>query len=616
MALKPLNHHYSFENPASVYDEEALTALELAGRTTAKVNETVQAFNELETQTNEHLENQDKTIDQRMDSQDNRITTMNDVTMPAKVKSEFQRNLDNGTFEDMVDTYAGNLESRVNNLLSSIPEGGTTMDAEVIDLRIASNNDSYTTAGASIRTLSTSLHDKVKNVAEPICTPVEGVATGGYFLNDGTIMDNATIGHVYHTFTVNPGETYLITTRYGDMCPCALVVDANGGVVLISGIRTGITTNVVHELTIPEAGATMYVNNINNAGKALVEKVVDYVVNTQSVTQMLVGMVNNAGIEFNVPKTYDDVLINYCLITGVLTETEDKNERFKVYIYPVSPGEVLNINSRIISNNALYQVQDEAGKVLLTGDLVTADGTYNETVVIPVRGAKIYVFASLSEPSVNNPGNIKEAQKKIKWACLGDSLTESNLRTTKNYHDYVGEKLGAEVVNMGVSGTGYMRSQDQGNAFYQRISNVPLDADVVTIFGSGNDLGLISSLGDPADTGTDTLCGCINTTIDNLYSILPTVQLGIVAPTPWVNNEPGDNGSMVRYCEALEAICKRRGIPYLDLFHCSGLRPNDETFRAMAYSKDDGNGVHPDETGHKMIASQFYAFMLSLIGAY
>lgn len=40
--------HYSLTNPASVYDEEAMTALELAGRTAGKVNEAIDLVNENE----------------------------------------------------------------------------------------------------------------------------------------------------------------------------------------------------------------------------------------------------------------------------------------------------------------------------------------------------------------------------------------------------------------------------------------------------------------------------------------------------------------------------------------------------------------------------------------
>lgn len=46
--LEKINH-YSLTSPATIYDEEALTALELAGRTAAKVNECVDQVNEVTT---------------------------------------------------------------------------------------------------------------------------------------------------------------------------------------------------------------------------------------------------------------------------------------------------------------------------------------------------------------------------------------------------------------------------------------------------------------------------------------------------------------------------------------------------------------------------------------
>ena len=67
------------------------------------------------------------------------------------------------------------------------------------------------------------------------------------------------------------------------------------------------------------------------------------------------------------------------------------------------------------------------------------------------------------------------------------------------------------------------------------------------------------------------------------------------------------------YSEALVKICERRGIPCLDLYHCSGLRPWDQTFKTLAYSKDDGGGTHPDETGHAIIAPRIKTFLESLI---
>lgn len=168
---------------------------------------------------------------------------------------------------------------------------------------------------------------------------------------------------------------------------------------------------------------------------------------------------------------------------------------------------------------------------------------------------------------------------------------------------------------MGVSGTGYMKHKEDNIAFFQRAAFVPTDADVITIFGSGNDLSLIGSLGNPSDTNTTTICGCINTTLDVIIGLIPTAQIGIVAPTPWIGNQPtvDDSNDMAKYTEALKKICKMRSIPFLDLYHCSNLRPWTQEGREACYSKDDGNGVHPDENGHKLIAARFEAFLSSLL---
>jgi len=213
--------------------------------------------------------------------------------------------------------------------------------------------------------------------------------------------------------------------------------------------------------------------------------------------------------------------------------------------------------------------------------------------------------------------------KDLKWVAFGDSLTESNLRTDKNYHGYIADTTGITVVNMGKSGTGYKRTYDEGFAFYQRILNVSTDADVITIFGSGNDLLYISNLGTPADEfdpehpADNTLCACINKTIENLYSVLPTVQLGIVTPCPWQAYNPSiANNDMDLYSQAIVQICKNHGIPCLDLYHCSSLRPWEASYRELCYSKDEGHGTHPNELGHKILSSHFEAFLETLISTY
>lgn len=121
MSINPLNH-YSLENRGpTVYDEEALTALQLSARTAGKMNEVVQAFNDLE------------------------------KSVPGIVADDVQTHIDGGAFDKQIDKNMGNLGKKVDNLLGSVKEGSTTMDAEVIDARMDDNGKVHTNVGASIR---------------------------------------------------------------------------------------------------------------------------------------------------------------------------------------------------------------------------------------------------------------------------------------------------------------------------------------------------------------------------------------------------------------------------------------------------------------------------------
>jgi hypothetical protein len=71
---------------------------------------------------------------------------------------------------------------------------------------------------------------------------------------------------------------------------------------------------------------------------------------------------------------------------------------------------------------------------------------------------------------------------------------------------------------------------------------------------------------------------------------------------------------MQNYADLIKEIGYIRGIPVLDLFNCSNLRPWDATNRTVYYNENgvqDG-GTHPNSAGHKLIASQFDTFIHSI----
>lgn len=212
----------------------------------------------------------------------------------------------------------------------------------------------------------------------------------------------------------------------------------------------------------------------------------------------------------------------------------------------------------------------------------------------------------------------------IKWVGMGDSLTEKNTRSSKHYYDYVVEQTGITFVNLGDSGTGYQARQDLDRAFYQRLENIPDDVDVFTIFGSFNDIAVSDSstivFGTPSDTETTSICGCMNKTFDDFITAHPTVPLGVILPTPWKDLNPSTgSGIAVTYVSLLKDICRRKSIPVLDLFYESNIRPWYPEANEALFSKDtkfdDGtpHGTHPNDKGHKLIASRVKEFLRSLI---
>lgn len=300
---------------------------------------------------------------------------------------------------------------------------------------------------------------------------------------------------------------------------------------------------------------------------------------------------------------------------------------------PVSGGDIIKITAGTNWGNALYAFYNESFSCVEVGDIANNIKDYTvidkKEVTVPI-GSK---YIAISE-NVNRPDYAAKLFKKNgyvidngyigkKWVCVGDSLTENNSATTKHYQDYIAEELGVDIINMGVGGSGYMRGQDTSKAFYQRVLNVPTSANVVTVFGGGNDCNLsvipYDKLGDVTDSGTDTICGCINKTLDNYYTVMPTVPIGIITPSPWQQFPTSDKTNrMEKVVEKLIEIAEMRSVPILDLYHCSSLRPWDETNRNECFSNGDnldgnGDGVHPNELGHKIISSKIREFIKTLI---
>lgn len=264
------------------------------------------------------------------------------------------------------------------------------------------------------------------------------------------------------------------------------------------------------------------------------------------------------------------------------------------------------------------------------------DGGYHMTLFgLAARMTDIMLVKGDTLPKKYVPYDIFDIKTKeytnlfgVKWCAFGDSLTDSatlasQTTGTKNYVDYVSKSLGLTVVNCGFGGTGYMKTE---NKFVNRVSTIPEDTELLTVFGSFNDYEYIESrLGVFGDSSTDTIYGCMKSFFDSVFSRCPDIVAGVILPTKWGYLSPQKDSEASKKCDlyikALKEIADYYDLPVLDLYNYSNLRPWDDVFAEKYYKDDDGNGVantvHPLDAAHKrFIAPKVEAFIKRIYHVY
>jgi len=155
--VKKIENFVLSEHTNNLYKKEAGSSIALARDVANKVNELVEAFNNLNTYELEKVHEQDGKIAKAiLYMKDNLLNTINsllnlkgDEMMDNAVKEYL------GTLKADLDL----LETRLNNLLGSVTSGSTTLDSEVIDIRNGYDGVTYTNASESIhKQLNTFVH--------------------------------------------------------------------------------------------------------------------------------------------------------------------------------------------------------------------------------------------------------------------------------------------------------------------------------------------------------------------------------------------------------------------------------------------------------------------------
>lgn len=217
------------------------------------------------------------------------------------------------------------------------------------------------------------------------------------------------------------------------------------------------------------------------------------------------------------------------------------------------------------------------------------------------------------------------AYEGMKLACIGDSIT-AGVGVTAGQTDYVAllsNELGMDFVRLGASGTvlctGGHRTCNIGKLTEANLAG----ADVVTILMGINDFVQAKegyyTLGTIDSTDTSTIYGAVKMWCERIEELRKTESLSktqfyFVTPviTSWNNSVSSQknwdqskaniNGYNLRdLCGAIIEVAALYDIPVIDLNLISGIYYVSAEDNNV--SETGGDGVHPSEKGHKMMAS-------------
>ena len=526
--------------------------------------------------------------------------------------------------------------ARINNL-TKLGEGSTTGDAELSDIRIGANGTNYDSAGDSVRS-------QIGDIAVMEYVKMETEFVEGAYIpyfNQTTITEASNAKYV--KIPCKSGEKYKINTQnYYDGRAYAIYKDDD--LAAIQYYEESNLEVITAEIVIPEGGTTLVINSFAQYN-AIVEK---YVINNKNyyMSKRQIETVNEQMKP--VQKSFygscinligDNMLENKAIIFGVGNKYHmiDEERYYSLNgLIPVKEGETYTLL-------ATY-----ARAVIYDSDLTVIDSKYKaeDPVVftIPNGGAFISCFwkgakytaglyrgdrSDIDFISSNVQTGRTTAINGLKWCAVGDSLTDkSTLNSeesgTRNYVNFVQWATGLNVINLGKGGTGYMADNGYNQSFVDRLSEIPEDSDIITCFGSFNDASKAKDhIGSISDDTENTLYGCLNLFVTGVQNRCPDAVLGLITPTPWSTYNSIENNTdfAEQYVDAILNISKKYGLPVLDLYHSSGLRPWDAVFKSKYFRDDTGDGVaegvHPLQSAHmKYIAPQIESFIRSILSTY
>lgn len=215
--------------------------------------------------------------------------------------------------------------------------------------------------------------------------------------------------------------------------------------------------------------------------------------------------------------------------------------------------------------------------------------------------------------------DISATKKSKTICCIGDSFTAS----TNSWHTYIRNRMGYNMINLGVAGTRisvtYTSGSKKYTSFIERVENGVLDAytpDLIIVFGGINDtvkfhntqmtIGTINDSAEysPTKTSGYSFIGRVKYLIELIKSKKPGVPiLGVIPPnySEGTSNFEWWSEDIAQIQSALRLVYEFYGIPYVDIKkNCQEMY--EDSYNLATYRIDGRSNMHPSNKGYEAIS--------------
>ena len=274
-----------------------------------------------------------------------------------------------------------------------------------------------------------------------------------------------------------------------------------------------------------------------------------------------------------------------------------------VNLYDSSKGFVSSFPSTTYNSQKYVEIPSGVAYARFMFTLADIGSFYVKCISKDVAVIKSEYLPNMNESEDTNP------YKDLQGVAFGTSLTYK-AQTTGGYLQYLPTLSGITFDNQGVGSSAILNPSGSLNML-EKIKGYASYAskDIVTIEGFVNDWYGQKPLGTYTDTSEDTVCGCLRSAINYVFSQNANVTLFIILDH-YGRNYGGANESSTavrngktqyEYYEEMAKVCESLGVKVIKLYAISEMSEN-----TPQYYLDD---IHPNALGAKQTASVIWSVM-------